>query len=333
MKILYFISFLIILLVPQTIFAQTFFITGEGRGAFLYDTKIALAEDINKKPIFMHFKDRASFRVGAGMKFMENFDVGFFYTNITNIKQYDNRSMANTHFVGIDLFRASADAKIHDESSGNASASLGIKTFDIELGYTMKLKRVNLRLMAGLRHTTHKMRFDGFRKNDCFSHFNKCSSRTYDFHRIIDLKNAAIGPRIGLSFEVPLPIENYDLKFVGAINGAFLISNHNWSHDFEIITTVPNQPPFHSFYREDSDFKATRISTSLDLEGGIKFTHKLADGITLETTAGYRFDGYYGEMFTASIVDRFTAQLPVKYGQERDDVLIHGPFLRTSLRF
>jgi len=326
-----FIILILCLLIPQVVFAQTFFITGETKRAFMHDTKIALAEDINEKPIFMHFKDRASLRVGAGMKFMESFDIGFHYTHIMNVKQSDNRSMANTIPIGIHA-PGYGDYKIRPISLGYAKATLGIKTFDFELGYTFKLQRMDLRLMGGVRHTTHKMRFDNFRKNDCSA--RRCELWNFDIHRFIDLKNSATGPRFGVSIEVPLPIENYDLKFIGAVNGALLISKPNFLHAFLTTNHLSDGRIRVQYYRNDREFKDTRISTSLDMEGGIKFTHKISDSITLETIGGYRFDGYYGELFTASYThsyDRVRARL--KYGEERENVLMHGPFLRTTLNF
>jgi len=70
----------------------------------------------------------------------------------------------------------------------------------------------------------------------------------------------------------------------------------------------------------------------MGLKSGIKYSHKLSEGITLETTAGYYFDGYYGELFTASYTYR-RERYPNKWGEERDNVLIHGPFIKTSIRF
>jgi len=214
---------------PQNIFAQSFFITGEGRGAFLYDTKIAIAEDRYEKPIYMHFKDRASFKVGLGMRFAENWDLGFFYTHVNNVKQKDTRSMANTYAIG--SYGPGAQYSLQDGSTGYTEANLNIKAINFELGYTFKLERMDLRLMAGVKYAEHNMRFDNFRKGDCFKDL-ACSNVSFDKHRFIDLHNAGAGPMLGLSIEVPFQIKNYNFSFIADVNGSLIISRHNWQHHF-----------------------------------------------------------------------------------------------------
>jgi len=119
-------AILFLCLFPQIVFAQSFFITGEGRGAFLYDTKIAIAEDSKEIPIYMHFKDRASFKVGLGMRFAENWDVGFFYTHVNDVKQKDTRSMANTYAIG--SYGPGAQYSLQDGSTGYTEANFKYKS-------------------------------------------------------------------------------------------------------------------------------------------------------------------------------------------------------------
>lgn len=334
---------ILFLLIPQIAFAQTFFITGEGRGSFLHDTRISTGLTAEEKPIYLYYKDRPSYKVGVGMRFAENFDVGIFYTRLIEVKQRDDRSRANT--IPINVIR-SENYTPNTATTGFSETDLSLDTIDFEVGYTFRLKKMDLRLMGGVRFEKYSHHYLDKREHDCLDQF-ACSladaipRRKYsplDYTRNINVDGMSIGPRIGLSASIPFKIIGNDFKFIFGLDTAWLLVMPEFYHTDERISYSPTAAdpkarPVYTFVRPNYDDYRATSSMSVGANAGFQHSFNLAKGITLVATAGYHFDGRYQTGLYTSSYSHPPKRMLHFTGNPRDDILMHGPFLRTTINF
>jgi len=351
MKIL-FMVFIVLFLIPQTISAQTYFLSVEGAGAFLKDTKIMIAESQDRVPVYMRYKDRPTFRIGGGIKFNEKFDLGIFYTHFKNIKQRNDNYAKNTLPIGhYEWDGRNFIFRDQPSTTGVTEVDLKFHTVDFELGYTIKFDKFDMRLMTGIRYAKYNNNLDSKIENYCMSQWVNslrrvdefdCNKRWAHLERNIHNRVSGVGPRLGVSFSVPFEIAGNKFKWISNTTGALLFT----TQDFEHVTrwqnwnhTNQDKPAYlvngfrKGYDRNDNNNdRWSSMSYTLGLEKGIQYSVPLSEGVSLDITAGYRYEGHFNTIYTSALtlppLDRFG-----QYGSHADDIHIHGPFLRAIINF
>ena len=192
----------------------------------------------------------------------------------------------------------------------------------------MKFDKFDMRLMAGIRYAKYNNNLDSKIQNYCVSQWNngqrrveefQCDERWAHLERNIHNRVSGVGPRLGISFSVPFEIAGNKFKWISNTTGALLFT----TQDFEQVTRWQywnnqrkSQPPYlfnafrKGYDRNDvNNDKWNNFSYTLGLEKGIQYSVPLSEGVSLDITAGYRYEGHFNAIYTSALtlppIDRF----------------------------
>jgi len=316
-----FILIALLFLFPQTIFAQGYYFSYEGRASFFTEQDL-----ITELPdgLDADLDNSYSQKFGGGFYFGDGFDLAIFYART---KSQSNNAKPN--LIGATTYRN--------------------KDIDLELGYNFKIKDVKLRVMGGLRHKNAQQTITNtYFLSEVFDEDGDIIEPhiTEDILETYIQKMNGFGPRLGLS--VVKDIGGTNFSVTGAVNWSMSFlkrhehdlanlteneyasnlasaDDHDVEHTHDLITTE-KFIPYEEFARYDSK------AYSLDLEAGLQYDWKLTKTASLLLNMGYRYDIQY------NIISAFLPTLDGKSDFDNtyyfnENVINHGPFFRGTLRF
>jgi len=334
---------LFILMLANPAFAEpNFYLTYEGRQSIPHSDNDNYPISVDPFGIVeeLKFNDVYSYRTGGGVFFGKGFDVGVFYSALRDKKQKTDIPM-NSNILSIyGLFDAPNSnylVKIIGES--RAEGTFGANIIDFEVGYTFKLKSTEFRAQAGLRYAKYTQTTLAIKTNQCTEFPGATPPITcelplqfwYDVNSITGFRMEGAGPRIGLSIKQPLFfIDNLSVIASGNWAVLFQKGERKLLHEkFENIEYPLQSNRWLVFGQETADGKYETTNHSLDMEAGLSYEFKFSDWLQLEAEAGYQFNAHYGATSSSS----FDVRLNKKFGFLEGDIIHHGPFLRTTVKF
>jgi len=224
---------IIILFVPQNIFAEEYYFSYEARGALLGYNDFPVAESPRKpalhetdwwkikflgepggRPRSIEFDASYSHKLSGGVKFESGFDVGVSYSQLWNTSQTnDPDSFANT--IPLDTSNTWHEWIPFDTTTSKlwGTSKFNLRNIDFETGYTFSLPRTNdlqnatVRIMAGIRLAEYIQTYREKITSGHFGHYPNGERRFFS-ERFLDLEIRGMGPRIGLDFNLPTGLIN-----------------------------------------------------------------------------------------------------------------------------
>lgn len=375
--------FLILILFPQIVFANdvNFYGFYEARGAFTGKNKLPIAEAPriegptpttpqdefqrwdrlykNKKPSGppLYLKDNLSFshKVGIGAKFSNNFDIAVFYNQLWNQSHTNNPdSFDNTVPITTSWWWNSGPPHFLNTAKGWAFNKYSLWNIDFEAGHNLKFSLANIRISAGLRYGEYKQNFNVKRTNEKFGFYSNGERRFFS-ERTAKLDISGLGPRLGLSIDIP--IKKFNL--ITSANYAVLFSKRSiddqndavwlaWPENETDFNELKRGTPFlHTSGGGYKEKNKNTIIRNLDIQGGIQYTFDIGEKSSLALMVGYRYEIHYGATINCGrpYISQSDPQAVYgkcinkskenEYGEKhgKDNFISHGPFLRTEFNF
>jgi len=312
--------------------------------------QIPIAEKPDGNTIKLKFNDDYAFKAKVGAFIGKGFDIALSYGQLKNLNQINkSESFAGTN--PIDMYEypehdelgpyPNPDDGFIDSSKVRGFGEGSFKSFniDLETGYTFDLDPVKIRLSAGIRYAEFHQATYIYRENECWH--NPCTTVLEDNHRefpfihskrSILFDSIGIGPKVGLSFSLPLNFLN--LSLIAATDWAILFSHNDDRDLLEVRRMDKGKLDFMLDSEEVSivDDKDDSFNIiNFNIEGGIQHAYKLSETSSFLLTAGYKYEGLYSVRNSYGI-SRVT---DADYGHEDgdSDVISHGPFVRVGFSF
>jgi len=325
---------IIILFVPQNIFAVEYFGSYESRLGILSDNKFPVAESPRKPALnethwwdikyigeasgshlSLEFEDSYSHKSRLGARFENGFDVGVSYSQLWNTSKTNNPdAFADTILLDTG-YQWYADIPFDSaKAKGWGTSNYNFWNVDLETGYTFNfpsspsLPNATLRITSGIRYAEYDQNYHEVRTNEMFGFYNDGTRRFYS-ERNLDLDIKGFGPRMGLAFNLPTGF----LNIVGSINYSILFSKRNVKDIASGIEISWAGPPWNGIGNgntltegvptlvNDSGYQEKKKNITihnLELEGGIEYVLKLWEKSSMIFTLGYRYDKHFNAMTT-----------------------------------
>jgi len=318
----------------------------EGRGVFT-DKAITITEGANLETpnLTLKFNNDYAVRAGIGARF-KKFDLGFYYYKLNNTDHKISAETTKTNSLpsfknSIPLAFGEGGGIGYDKSfdgnnvTGSAIGNFSLIAFDFEAGFIFQLNQgVTLRLITGLRYGEYKQDHSTIRQNECRSDICNADSIAKGTERNFNQEFAGFGPRLGLS--VYAPIRDSKFGLVGASTFTILFTEMQTQDLFTEITTGT------SITRETPSLKQLELSNrfatikTFGIEGGLEYEYSSS----LFIESGYRYQKHYRVLYTHGKSQYFN-KAPGNnniirnniYGERKDDLVLHGPYLKVVYKF
>ena len=307
-----------------------------------------------------------SHKLGIGAKFDSGFDVGLLSTQLWNTSGTNRPdSFANTYPLDTS-FEQYVTQFDPAAAKGSAIHQTYFWNIDLETGYTFKFSGGSIRFNGGIRYAEYSQNYDEKRTNEWLGFYDDGENR-YQAERILDLNIKGVGPRIGVSFNVPMA-STESFNIFGSFNYSWLMSKRNINDQANNIiliwpagylpgaseVTTGGTPTWYSDggYKEKN--KDIRIDV-MEFEFGVEYLLKVGKKSSILFALGYRHDTHFNAMTNcgySKVVLFANEEIPqprrvfgkckIHFHDPRaehsvhhlsQDFVTHGPFLRATLGF
>jgi len=341
---------IIVLFLPQNIFALNLYGSFEARGVFLQNHKIEIADsntDIQIAPT-LNFNGDYAYKIGLGVSFLKIFDVGIFFDKMLDEDQKHDGPFEKTYpFAGNyskEGYSYENPTSLLNNGTGKAKGKFGLSIIDIEGGINFRIDPgIYFRLMIGVRFAKYKQDMWVNRDNECNENCDFTKGEPLGSERYLDQKIDGFGSRFGLS--VVAPIKKTNLNLIGSFSYSILHAKKDLNDGFfriahtetdGIIIRQTGESIENSIAIVDQDITIENF----DMEAGIQYDIKFSKKRIISLICGYKYSAHYGALNTygvslQNIKDPVSSQKIElnSFGNKEDDFFSEGPFLRIGFKF